>query len=78
VSVLLCVGVLEGESYSVDSVELKVKLEDVIQMAISYGEYLSPDDREGYVDLFLEHLLRAAKGTYPPPSPPPPVSSPAF
>jgi hypothetical protein len=56
------VGPPEGESYSIDTVELKVKLEDVAQMTISYGEYLSPDDREGYVELFLEHILRAAKG----------------
>lgn len=42
--------------------ELKVKLEDVIQMVVSYGEYLSPDERDGYIDLFLEHVLRAAKG----------------
>jgi hypothetical protein len=64
----------EGESYTVDAVELKVKLEDVAQMLTSYGEYLSPDHRDGYIELFLEHILRGAKGpsvdALPSPSPP--------
>ncbi len=39
-----------------------MKLEDLTQMLISYGSYLSLDHREGYIDLFLEHVIRAAKG----------------
>lgn len=42
--------------------ELKVKLEDVVHMVVAYGEYLAPNDRDGYIDIFLEHVIRAAKG----------------
>lgn len=43
-------------------IELKVKLEDLTQMLVSYGEYLSQSDREGYINLFLDHVIHAAKG----------------
>eukprot|EP00604_Paraphysomonas_vestita_P004039 CAMPEP_0174823568 /NCGR_PEP_ID=MMETSP1107-20130205/25908_1 /TAXON_ID=36770 /ORGANISM="Paraphysomonas vestita, Strain GFlagA" /LENGTH=218 /DNA_ID=CAMNT_0016046749 /DNA_START=260 /DNA_END=913 /DNA_ORIENTATION=+ len=36
----------EGENYTIDMIELKVKLEDLTQMLVSYGEYLSQSDRE--------------------------------
>lgn len=51
------------DTYKVDAVELKVKVEDVVQMAIAFGEYLSAHDREGYISRFLDHVVVSGKGT---------------
>jgi hypothetical protein len=43
-------------------VELKVKLEDTVQMVVAFGEYLSASDREVYVNRFLDHVVTSAAG----------------
>jgi hypothetical protein len=50
------------DTYTVDSIELKVKVEDVVQMAIAFGEYLSASDRETYINRFLDHVITSGKG----------------
>ena len=52
----------QRDTYTVDSVELKVKIEDVVQMAVSFGEYLSVNDRETYMNRFLDHVISSGKG----------------
>lgn len=52
------------DTYTVDSVELKVKVEDVVQMAIAFGEYLSVNDRETYINRFLDHVISSGKGSF--------------
>ena len=52
------------DSYTVDSVELKVKIEDIIQMVIAFGEYLNASDRETYINRFLDHVVSGGKGFF--------------
>lgn len=52
----------QKDAYTVDSVELKVKVEDVVQMAVAFGEYLSLNDREAYINRFLDHVVSSGKG----------------
>jgi hypothetical protein len=54
----------QKDSYSVDAVELKVKIEDIVQMVVAFGEYLGVNDRDTYINRFLDHVITSGKGIY--------------
>jgi hypothetical protein len=54
----------EGDAYTVDETELKVKVLDMVAMVISFGEYLQQSNREDYIERFIDHIVDGASGEY--------------
>ena len=53
---------LDGEKYQVDEVELKLKVEDLMQMVIGYGAYVSQGNKQHDIDMFVDHMLTFGGG----------------